>query len=143
MATIIHIIVIFKAFSCSKNSKFRLASKHCEGKRIFPPSIIKDTQRTVEWKPVTHCISKPCMIPAKGIRIVSRTCKEDPFNAKTIINQIFTKKTHKNCSRTDRYVQICSNPNDLDGCSKLITPSQFASNKCSMYQVITCIITFI
>ena len=114
---------------------FRLNSKECKRENIFPHSIPQAPPDKVKWKPVTSCISKACLIPAKGIQIVSKTCKDDLNGNVNKFNATFSLNTNESCIEDERYLQLCSSKNNQDKCSKLITPSQFASKKCSLYQV--------
>ena len=124
----------FKAFSCSEKSMFRLDSKQCERGVIFPAPLPPVPPDTAEWKPVTECISMPCLIPAKGIHIISRTCDEDHINKNAKTTAIFEEKEYRKCKGVQTHLQICSDDYDKDRCSKLVTPSQFASTRCSVYQ---------
>jgi hypothetical protein len=75
------------------------------------------------------------MIPAKGIRIFTRLCDDSLTNKLQLSTQKGMGNKVKHCVGEDTLLQICSDTHNLAGCSKLVTPSQFASNKCSQYQV--------
>ena len=124
-----------KAFSCSRSSMFQLNSKECKKENIFPNLTPDAPPDKVKWKSVTSCISKACLIPAKGIQIVSKTCNEYVNGNVNKLNTTFSRNTDESCFEGERYLQLCSSKNNQDKCSKLITPSQFASKKCSLYQV--------
>ena len=119
-------------FSCSNDSKFRLAPEHCAGGAIFEQLNEPSNLEWREWKPASPCISQSCMIPAKGIRIFTRLCNASLTN---ISPQSTSKEREKNCNGIETSLQICSDTHNLAKCSKLVTPSQFASNKCSQFQV--------
>ena len=114
---------------------FRLNFKGCKKENNFPHSTSHAPPDKVEWKPVTNCISKACLIPAKGIQIVSKTCNHDLNGNVNKLNTTFSWNINKSCIEDERYLQLCSSKNNQDNCSKLITPSQYASKKCSSYQV--------
>ena len=114
---------------------FRLNSKECKKENILPHSTPHAPPNKVMWKPLTSCISKACLIPAKGIQIVSKMCTDDLNGSVNKLNTTFSWKTNESCIESERYLQLCSSKNNQDKCSKLITPSQFASKKCSLYQV--------
>ena len=123
-------------FSCSSKSTFRLAPKHCEGNDIFGNLNEVLEPQWGEWRPVTNCVSKSCMIPAKGIRIFTRLCENSLTNKlQQSAQKEGTRRKVTHCAGEDTLLQICSATHNIAGCSKLITPSQFASNKCSQYQV--------
>lgn len=89
-----------------------------------------------EWTSITKCVSNSCMIPAKGVRIVARSCTSHMTNKFTgLILKGVPNKLDKICSGRERSVQLCTRTSSMEGCSKLMTPSQFASNKCAKYQV--------
>ena len=114
---------------------FRLNSEKCKKENIFPNWTRISTHDNVKWKPVTSCISKACLIPAEGIQIVSKTCNHDLNGNVNKLNTTFSWNINKSCIEDERYLQLCSSKNNQDKCSKLITPSQYASKKCSSYQV--------
>ena len=114
---------------------FRLNSEECKKENIFPNSTRISTHDNVKWKPVTSCISKACLIPAEGIQIVSKMCSEDLNGNVDTLNTTFSWNTDESCIEDERYLKLCSGKSNQDKCSKLITPSQFASKKCSLFQV--------
>ena len=89
-----------------------------------------------DWKPITKCVSNSCMIPAKGIRIVARSCTSHTTNGSEESNSdVEPNASTKICSGVQRSVQVCTSTNILEDCSKLMTPSEFASYNCAKYQV--------
>ena len=118
---------------------FQLAPENCKGDHIFGGFAEPTTSHgRREWKPITNCIRKRCMIPAKGIRVLARSCK--PSVSQTLKGQRLNNRINQNPSLKRRKMEyslkICEGVDNLrEGCSKLITPSQYASSKCAKYKV--------
>ena len=115
-----------------------MAPENCKGDHIFGGFVEPTSDGRREWKPITNCIRKRCMIPAKGIRVLARSCK--PSVSQTLKGQLLNNRTDQNPSlkrsRMEYSLKICEGMDNLrEGCSKLITPSQYASSKCAKYKV--------
>ena len=126
-----------KSFSCLDESKFLLAKEQCQQNHIF--EHVADTSRKEirEWKPITACLSMPCLIPAKGVRILARSCHFNRSkNSVSLNNKTSSIRPHDRCDDEQRSIQVCHTKSNMAReCLKLVTPSQFASQKCSRFQV--------
>ena len=126
-----------KSFSCLGESKFLLAKEQCQGSHILEHFADTSRNEMGEWKPITACLSTPCLIPSKGVRILARSCH---FNrSKTSVslyNKTSSIRPHDRCDGEDRSIQVCDDKDNIGRkCLKLVTPSQFASQKCARFQV--------
>ena len=124
-----------KSFSCLGESKFRLAKEHCQQNHIF--EHVADTSRKEmgEWKPITACLSTPCLIPSKGVRILARSCHMNRSKTSvSLYNKTSSIRPDDRCDDKHRSIQICDTKSSIGReCLKLVTPSQFAGQKCSRY----------
>ena len=124
-----------KSFSCLDESKFLLAKEQCQQNHIF--EHVADTSRKEmgEWKPITACLSTPCLIPSKGVRILARSCHANRSQTE-LYNKTSSVTPHDRCEDDNRMIQVCDATSNVGrACLKLVTPSQFASQKCSQFQV--------
>ena len=126
-----------KSFSCLDESKFLLAKEQCQQNHIF--EHVADTSRKEirEWKPITACLSTPCLIPSKGVRILARSCHLNRSKTSvSLYNKTSSIRPNDGCDDEHRSIQICNTISNIGReCLKLVTPSQFASQKCSRFQV--------
>ena len=126
-----------KSFSCLDESNFLLAKEQCQQNHIF--EHVADTSRKEmgEWKPITACLSTPCLIPSKGVRIHARSCHLNRSKTSVLLyNKPSSIGPHDGCDDEQRSIQICDDKSKIGReCLKLFTPSQFASQKCSRFQV--------
>ena len=126
-----------KSFSCLDESKFLLAKEQCQQNHIF--EHVADTSRKEigEWKPITACLSTPCLIPSKGVRIHARSCHLNRSKTSmSLNNKTSSIRPDDRCDDEHRSIQICDTKSSIGReCLKLVTPSQFAGQKCSRFQV--------
>jgi len=126
-----------KSFSCLDESKFLLAKEQCQQNHIF--EHVADTSRKEigEWKPITACLSTPCLIPSKGVRILARSCHLNRNKTSmSLYNKTRSIRPDDRCDDEHRSIQICDTKSSIGReCLKLVTPSQFAGQTCSRFQV--------
>ena len=126
-----------KSFSCMGESKFLLAEEQC-GKSHTVEHFADISRKIIgEWKPITACLSTPCLIPSKGVRILARSCHSNRSKTSvSLYNNNSSIRTHDRCDDEQRSIHICDTKSNIGReCLKLVTPSQFASQKCSRFQV--------
>ena len=126
-----------KSFSCLGESKFLLADEQCQQNHILEHFSDTSKKKIDEWKPITACLSTPCLIPSKGVRILARSCHFNRSKASVALyNKTSSIRPHDRCDDEHRSVQVCDTQSNFGReCLKLVTPSQFASQKCSRFQV--------
>ena len=117
-------------------SKFLLAEEQC-GKTHTVEHFADTSRKEIdEWKPITACLSTPCLIPSKGVRILARSCNFNRSETE-LYNKTRSVRPHDRCEDDNRMIQVCDATSNVGReCLKLVTPSQFASQKCSQFQVI-------
>ena len=86
----------------------------CTGSQFRLPNC---PQKWDEWSPVTKCVAESCLVTSKSLRLVRRRC-----NA-----------LDKQCQGPSTGLQLC--PMRSESCEKLLTPSQFATARCSKHKV--------
>ena len=126
-----------KSFSCLDESKFLLAKEQCQQNHMMEHFVNTSRKEMGEWKPITACLSTPCLIPSKGVRILARSCHFNRSkNSVSLNNKTSSIGTHDRCDDEHRSIQICDTQSNIGReCLKLVTPSQFATQKCSRFQV--------
>ena len=126
-----------KSFSCLGDSKFVLAKEYCQKSHILGDHPETTKNDWGEWKPITPCLTTPCLIPSRGVRILGRSC--DLAKSKTLFslyNKTGLVRPYNKCDDKQRSIQVCDAKSNIEQeCMKLVTPSQFASQKCSQFQV--------
>ena len=126
-----------KSFSCLGESKFLLAKEQCQGNHILEHFVDTSRKEIRKWKPITACLSTPCLIPSKGVRILARSCRLTGSKTSVALNDKTSSiRPHVGCDDDNRSIQVCDTKSNIGReCLKLVTPSQFASQKCSQFQV--------